>query len=238
MTLYGALTAAGGSPGLFVVSDYDGVLSPIVNDPASAYPDGRAVDAMRRLASHPKVTCAIVSGRSPEVLAGFLGQADGIDLIGNHGAVTSPADRARVEAVVDELEALAKTHPGAHVEAKSAGAAFHVRHTDDPDRAAASARDLAASHGARTIEGKAVVELTFGEGDKGTAVMALRHGSNGPMVFLGDDVTDEAVFEVLGDHDVGIKVGPGPTVARYRITGQSDVAPLLERLISVVPRPG
>ena len=50
------------------------------------------------------------------------------------------------------------------------------------------------------------------------------------MVFLGDDVTDEKAFARLRDGDVGVKVGPGPSAAQYRVGSPEDVAEALAYL--------
>ena len=43
-------------------------------------------------------------------------------------------------------------------------------------------------------------------------------------VFAGDDTTDEAGFEYLqGIGGVGVKIGPGPSAARYRIASAADL---------------
>ena len=50
------------------------------------------------------------------------------------------------------------------------------------------------------------------------------------VVYLGDDVTDEHVFTVLGPQDLSIKVGPGETAARTRLDDCSEVPAVLEAL--------
>ncbi|MGH3649194.1 MAG: trehalose-phosphatase, partial [Acidimicrobiia bacterium] len=50
------------------------------------------------------------------------------------------------------------------------------------------------------------------------------------VLYIGDDITDETVFEVLGDADVGIKVGSGPTAAKFRVESVSDVVAILEMI--------
>ncbi|MEI2703769.1 MAG: hypothetical protein V9E89_00560 [Ilumatobacteraceae bacterium] len=50
-------------------------------------------------------------------------------------------------------------------------------------------------------------------------------------LFLGDDITDEDAFAVLGPDDVGVKVGDGATArTSHRVAGVSEVAELLETL--------
>ena len=89
-------------------------------------------------------------------------------------------------------------------------------------------------HGTRTLtEGKAVLEFAVISTDKGEAVDILRdqHDASA-VVFFGDDVTDEKAFRRLRDGDVGVKVGPGDTAARYRIETPDDVATALEYILN------
>ena len=51
------------------------------------------------------------------------------------------------------------------------------------------------------------------------------------MVFLGDDVTDEKAFRRMRDADVGVKVGPGATLAAFRVDTPDDVAAVLAYLL-------
>ena len=52
------------------------------------------------------------------------------------------------------------------------------------------------------------------------------------MLYVGDDVTDESAFAVLGPDDVTVKVGPGDTHAAYRLDGPEDVRELLQLLVA------
>ena len=66
---------------------------------------------------------------------------------------------------------------------------------------------------------------------KGSAIDVLRERDDATaVVFLCDDVTDEKAFARLRDGDVGVKVGPGPSAAQYRVGSPEDVAEALAYL--------
>jgi trehalose 6-phosphate phosphatase len=73
------------------------------------------------------------------------------------------------------------------------------------------------------------------DADKGSAVrrLATEIGAQG-VLYLGDDVTDEDVFRVLGADDVGIKVGAGETAAAHRVPDPPAVRALLEQLADLL----
>src|SRR6185503_19105205 len=85
--------------------------------------------------------------------------------------------------------------------------------------------------GVFTRHGKKVVELSVVPTNKGDALEKLRGrvGASAVM-FLGDDITDEDAFATLAGPDVGIKVGPGPTRAQYRVADSNEVSRVLARL--------
>jgi trehalose 6-phosphate phosphatase len=233
-TLDEALARFAGQSPLLVASDYDGTLAPIVDDPAAAVPDRDALASFRRVAAEPGVTAAIVSGRSVATLEEFVGATPAITLVGNHGSTLGHDGQSEhVRNIIRGLTNLTHRHDGAQVEAKPTGAAFHYRHAARPDLAASQAIRLAKEAGATVIEGKYVVEAILGAGNKGTAVRALAHSANAAAVlFIGDDVTDEAVFGTLGSNDISIKVGPEPTGATYRVADVRAVGSVFERLLS------
>ena len=113
-------------------------------------------------------------------------------------------------------------------EEKGDGAfAVHYRRATD-EAAAVAALEQWAAAAPSTLEpvwGKRVVELRPRGISKGAAVarLAAAHPDRTP-VYVGDDVTDEDAFAVLGSGDVGIKSGEGTTAASYRVRGPEQVA--------------
>ncbi|SEH61339.1 trehalose 6-phosphatase [Mycolicibacterium rutilum] len=234
-----ALTSVAATPRLLITSDFDGTLAPIVNNPADARPLSAAADALVALADLPNTATALISGRALEVLRALSGMPPTVHLVGSHGAeftsgFVHEVDTALLQRITSELEEIAAGKPGVTVETKPASVALHVRNASpaDGETALAAAKDASASWGAQATAGKAVLEFAVIQTDKGEAVEILREQENATaVVFFGDDVTDEKAFRRLREADVGVKVGPGDTLAGYRVDSPEDVAAALEYLL-------
>ena len=50
------------------------------------------------------------------------------------------------------------------------------------------------------------------------------------MLYAGDDVTDEDAFAALREGDIGLKIGPGVSLADHRVRGPAEVTEVLRRL--------
>jgi trehalose 6-phosphate phosphatase len=245
MTLPGELDAAlsrlAGQRPLLVASDYDGVLARLHDDPSAAVPEEGIADVLARLAAVDGVAVALVSGRGVDDLRTTSRLSGSFRWVGSHGAeFDGPLTgqlAARRDALAARLEPVVARHDGAWLEVKPASVAVHVRLVTDRDEAAAvldEARSLADS--SLTLKpGKDVLELAVTDADKGTALRRLIDElAPAAAVYIGDDVTDEDGFRALGDGDVTIKVGEGPTEARYRVTDPAAVRTLLERLADLL----
>ena len=224
-----ALARVATSPLLIVASDYDGTLSPIVDDPAAAVPYEAALRELFAIAPIPTTRVVIVSGRSHATLGELTGAPDTVTLVGDHGAdVAAPPDPDLLDDLTRAMADVASRFPGSEAEPKSHGVALHYRRASDEDGAAQAALDAARRFPGRVIEGKKVVEVVLVDGDKGAAIAGLRLGWGADaVVFFGDDTTDEDVFATLGEGDVGVKVGDGPTLAGYRVADPAEVGEAL-----------
>ncbi len=241
MTLDRALATAAASRVLLVACDYDGTLAPIVDDPSRAVPDPDALAALIRIAALRRTEAAILSGRALDELKQLTGAPRHVRLIGSHGAESGPegtqvdpSTRVRLAEAAQGFVDLARRIHGAHVEQKPAGVAFHYR-TVPPSlqrQAAIRAEEVAADFPEfRVLHGKRVVEVAASGMDKGAALIGLREATEADVVvFLGDDVTDEDAFLVLGPGDVAVKVGQGETAASHRIDDQESVARVLDEI--------
>ncbi|MET0698695.1 MAG: trehalose-phosphatase [Mycobacterium sp.] len=238
--LTNALRTAARVPHLLVTSDFDGTLAPIVNHPGDARPLPEAAAALRALADLPDTTAALISGRALRDLATLSGLAGPVSLVGSHGAefdtgFAHQIDTELLGRIADTLTELVARYPGATVETKPASVALHVRNAQpaDGEAALAEARTAGEAWDAHQTEGKAVLEFAVIATDKGEAIDILRDRNGASaVVFFGDDVTDEKAFRRLRDGDVGVKVGPGPTAAGFRVETPDDVAAALAFLVA------
>lgn len=238
-----ALTEVASHRPLLVVTDFDGTLSPIVADPARAALAEGAELVLSRLSDVPGVHVGVMSGRGFADLGERVGQVPGVRLIGSHGAEYGAAADASMmdqrDELVRELETLLAPYDEAFLEVKPVSASVHTRRMADRAAAASLREQVLAGPGSvvgRTAKaGKEVVEIAVVEADKGVALRRLADEVGAAaIIYLGDDVTDEDAFAVLDPEDVGIKVGDGPTQARYRLTDSAAVLTALDHLGDVL----
>ena len=216
---YDALAAAAAE--VLVGLDFDGTLSPIVDDPDRAviHPDGPRV--LTALASRVRAV-VVVTGRPARQVVdlGDLdrvadGLPDGARLVvmGQYGnerwdassrEFTSPEPPAGLQAFRDELPRLLKAEraEGAHIEEKGLAVAVHTRRL--PDAAAAFARleealaDAAERHGLSLEPGRMVLEVRAPGMHKGLALeTAVAEHDAGGVLFAGDDLGDLEAFEAV-----------------------------------------
>ncbi len=225
---------------LIIGCDYDGTLSPIVENPNEARPLPEAVTILRHLASLPETTVAIISGRALRDLAAMSRLPVEIELVGSHGAefdlgsINGLTDEAAalLTRVTDQCVQITESRPGTLLESKPSGVAVHVRKASRPDAQAVLTELHARFDNDPVVHittGKEVLELSVVKANKGTALAKLRtdHEATAAM-FIGDDVTDEYVFEALDPQtDLSVKVGAGSTIASYRVRDPQEVLEIL-----------
>jgi trehalose 6-phosphate phosphatase len=203
------------NPGRALVAfDYDGTLSPIVDDPGSARPEPEVIEGLAALSKLVEMV-AVVTGRPARLavdLAGF-GRAPGLEqlvVVGHYGMERWDACSGELRTVVpppgidtvrralpDLLESL--DLDDAEIEDKGLSLAVHVRRLDDSDEALDQIEkpltDLAESAGLVAEPGRMVVEIRPPGMDKGMALRSLvREVQATSVMFVGDDLGDLAAF--------------------------------------------
>ena len=195
-----------------IVSDFDGTLAEIVDDPDSARPLPGAAKALADLGSRFGMV-AVVSGRPAAFLAEHLrlpaAPLPGTRLVGLYGLESVAADGSiltvpeaepwrSVVAQVADRGAADLGDPEA-VERKGLTVTFHWRRRPETEAEVERlTQALAAESGLASHPAKMSVELRPPlEVDKGTAVAGLIDGYS-VAAFLGDDLGDVPAFGALG----------------------------------------
>ncbi|GAA1483364.1 bifunctional alpha,alpha-trehalose-phosphate synthase (UDP-forming)/trehalose-phosphatase [Brachybacterium fresconis] len=248
-----AMDTFAATPRILIASDFDGVLAPIVADRDAVQPDSAALAALRDLSEMPGVATALISGRALGDLDSHARMPSSVVLVGSHGAevgalppwmqaevldsaalTMTPEKDELLASITENLQQIARAHPGVEVETKPSAAVLHTCNARGRGghNATESALEYAVNLPDVTVTpGKEVVEFSVVHTSKGAAIETLARASAADAWFyLGDDVTDESVFGRLGENDVGVKVGGGDTAANHRIAGTEDVAAVLTRL--------
>ena len=232
-----------------VCLDYDGTLTPIVNDPTAAHLSADMRSTLEHLAQRHSV--AIISGRDRSDVEARVGLAGviyagshGFDIGGSSSAMTLPEAEAARPALAragDELARRLGSIAGVVLERKRFGVATHYRnvapsHVDDVKQIVYDV--LAPATGLRVQPGKMVLDVQPDVAwNKGRAVdwilnaLSLDSG-RAFVIYLGDDETDEDAFQSLGTNGLGVRVGPEgePTQADYRLEDPDGVRRFLQWL--------
>jgi trehalose 6-phosphate phosphatase len=214
--------------------DIDGTLLDIEQRPEAVRVEPRELELVSALHRATGGALALVSGRP---LAGIdvLFHPLKLPIAGQHGAERRDARGERhrhrfpvqlLQRAANPVRQFAAANQGVIFEDKGASVALHYRLA--PQLAAAAeavVREAAQSAGGalQMQPGKMVFELKPAGCDKGSAIEEFMRDApfaGRTPVFLGDDVTDEYGFRVvnrLNGHSV--KIGAGPTAARWRLAG-------------------
>lgn len=241
----------GHQPAVFL--DYDGTLTPIVDDPATAVLDPDTRDGLRALAlRHP---VAVVSGRDLDDVRTLV-DLDDITFAGSHGFDILLADGTRhrrgdeyrrsLDAAEQVLRARLDPIPGAQLERKRYALAAHFRRvpSERAEEVPVTVAEVAESYpDLRVTGGKMIAELRPDlEWDKGRALRLLIEllDLRGCVpVYVGDDLTDEDAFLALPDPGAAVVVrgedDDRPTRADFALADPAATRELLRWLAELSP---
>ncbi len=243
---------SGSVPVVFL--DYDGTLTPIVEDHTKAFLPAAMRAALAELCQY--CTVAIVSGRGLDVLRGLV-QLDTLYYAGSHGfEIAGPegwsdslekgvAFLPELDAAETQLRQRLAGIAGHAVERKRFSIAVHYRRaaTADCPRIETVVDEVLTTHrGLRKGYGKKVFEIRPDiDWDKGHAVFWLLDrlkpdGAAAMPLYVGDDITDEDAFRGLAGRGLGLVVrgtDDRATAADYALADTGDVKHLLEFLTGI-----
>jgi trehalose 6-phosphate synthase/phosphatase len=202
---------------------------------------------LRKLSRSSSNEVVLISGRDKKTFDEWFRSLK-VGLAAEHGAwikersgdwkVLEQLSDAWKKEILPILETYADRTPGSFVEEKDFSLAWHYR-TTEPTLGALRAKELKdnilssiSNLNLEVLNGNKVIEIKSSLISKGRA--AQNWLSKQPYTFIlaiGDDNTDEDLFAALPKEAYSIKVGVTPSKARYSLSSQKEVLPLLWKCI-------
>lgn len=242
----------------YIFLDYDGTLRGFTDRPEDAIPDEDILDLLKGLSRDPKNNVFIVSGRKGSELEEWFKDVPNIGLVSDHGTMIRNIGSSKWDNMVEipsetsnllrgNVDELKERFPGSLIEEKTNGFAFHFRTAESPEAAEEAFRalqkeweDAGLMNGVRVQEGSMVFEILPAGANKGEALRQILKDrpKNSFAMAIGDDLTDNHMFEALNQTDWPLKVGDSfATHARARLTNVTDVHIKLREISEQTPFP-
>ena len=245
-----------------ILLDYDGTLVPFAERPEDALPPPELAELLGRLAGARDTSTVLISGRSRVDLDRWFGDVRGLWLVAEHGALVRPPDtrewevlrrgansswKARVAPLLDHY---VDRTPGSFVEEKEYALVWHYRLAEPEfgdwvaNELGATLDEMLAQTELHAIRGQKNVEVRFAWANKGSILdrMETLRPDCDFRLAIGDDRTDEDLFNRLGVEGPAwtVRVGGGPSAARYAVESPAEVRDVLRRVLEAaeeVPQP-
>src|ERR1700738_3556148 len=230
-----------------ILLDIDGTLLDLVPTPREVWVPPGLSKTLNRLLQRTNGALALVSGRSLNDID-LIFAPDQYPAVGGHGAEMrldpdSEALAAHAPPMDKELKrrlaAIAKLSPGILLEDKGYSLALHYRLAPHAEKAIYEAVSLIRADlpnaPIEVMPGKCVCEIKHSGFTKATGVLELM--THEPFkgrrpIFIGDDVTDEAVFGIMPDLDgLAFSVGRRAKGVAGHFDDPSDVRQWLAHLL-------
>lgn len=223
--------------------DYDGTLAGFNIDPKKAKPDTELYNLLDQIDRQPNTDLYLISGRDKETFTEWFLHKK-YNMIVEHGVWISQngEDFRMLENIKKDwmdkirpvLESFVDRTPGSFIEEKNYSLAWHYRNTD-PDFGQKRATELntvltslIANDDLSVLNGNKVMEIKSSNVNKGRAALRVHAEKEYDFVFaIGDDWTDEFMFQELPESAITIKVGRQKTQAKYFIDSIKNVREVL-----------
>lgn len=232
---------------VLVALDFDGVLSPIIDDPDAAVIAPGSLQALERLGAAVGHV-AVVTGRPAKAAVKLGGFADASNLDrlivrGQYGVETwdaatgefdIPPVPPEIEAFAHDLDELLSQLGLSEVglEHKQRAIGIHTRRMPDPqdafERLVDPVTELAERHGLHLEPGRMVLEVRKGGIDKGSTLRELVAQTKARyVVYIGDDLGDLPAFRAaidLRSEGVGAVLVQSASAEQAALAELADVA--------------
>jgi trehalose-phosphatase len=231
--------------------DYDGTLTPIVEDYKAAFLSEDMRDLIRSFSK--RCPTAIITGRDLKDIKELVkldelhyAGSHGFELVGPDGFIfENEAAKKSLKKIVeaaDRIKEVTSTIDGVKFESKKFALAVHYRQVADYQQSEVKKivsdiinqyPEIKSGKGKKVIELKPNFNWHKGKSLRMLLERMLKNTSNDVFIFyIGDDITDEdAFFEILDD-GIGILVGDHgqKTFAGYHLKNVDEVKSFLEKL--------
>jgi trehalose 6-phosphate synthase/phosphatase len=230
-----------------VLLDYDGTLVNYERIPRNAILSDHLGDILKKLIDTPRTKVLIISGRGHSDIERLVDHLP-IDIIAEHGAMVKERgvwkdsiyrDTSWKKMIINLLNQVTASCPESYIEEKKFSLTWHYRNAESQSGYIHS-RELISglekfihSYNLKILDGNKVVEIMSREIGKGKAVEKLLEKEHYDFILsIGDDTTDEEIFELFlpDDNAFTIKVGNGNSFAKKRFDSVSDVVLFLNNL--------
>lgn len=228
--------------------DYDGTLVNHVPLPELAFPNKTLRAIISTITQEKNCKVIIITGRRHDDIERLIGEWP-VDIIAEHGAMLRENnmwsellrdDGGWRSQIMDLFKTATNKCEWSFIEEKKISIAWHYRNTANWLGKTVS-RNLIDEllskeyiNDFKILDNNKVVEVMSKNANKGKALEhILSRFKFDLIVIVGDDKTDEDMFEVLAKNPNGftIKVGQGNTLAKYRLQSVREVIALLRKLV-------
>lgn len=226
--------------------DYEGTLTDFAINSADAKPDEALLKILDRLSDTAHTDVTIISGREKETMESWFKNKN-YALVAEHGIwskrpgkdweIIEPLQNDWKATIRPVIEFYVDRTPGTFIVEKNFSLVWNYRKAD-PDLGALRAMELkdeltslVSNLNLEILEGNKVIEVKTSGINKGRAAMNLI-GSGKPdfILGIGDDWTDEYLFEILPENSVTIRVGIKSTEAKYNLESVKETRKLLSKI--------
>tara|TARA_R110002050_G_scaffold94194_1_gene196192 strand:- start:4308 stop:6482 length:2175 start_codon:yes stop_codon:yes gene_type:complete len=228
--------------------DYDGTLVGFNDDPLACQPDAELLRILTALSDNPKNEVIIISGRKADTLGEWLGHLK-VNLVAEHGIWTKKyqkdwemhsdlMDQEWKDEARQLIEFYIDRTPGSFLEEKRNALVWHYRKVEKglgelrSSEFSSHLRHFMQEKDLQVLNGNQVVEIKPNAINKGK-IAAKYYRAKQPdfALCIGDDQTDEDMFEQLPKEAITIKVGNTNSHARFNVKDFVAVRELLKKFI-------
>ena len=227
--------------------DYDGTLTNFHKDPQKASPDDSLYELLDDISNTANTDMYLISGRDKQTFERWFLHKK-YNMIVEHGVwISRDGEKFKMlenvnnnwmEKIRPVLESFVDRTPGSFIEEKNYSLAWHYRNTDvdfgnqRANELSTVLTSLIGNDDISVMAGNKVLEVKSSNVNKGRAAVRMMNGDKYDFIFaIGDDWTDEFMFQELPESAFTVKVGRQKTAAKYFIDSNKEVRHILMKFI-------